>query len=163
VAVGIVIGATLASKFVTLEKADRALPAGVLIGLAVCVLAVTTREPTAFVVMTFVGASGGFFVVPLNALVQEQGHRTVGSGNAIAIQNLAENATMLIMIGLYTVAARAGTPRWRRRYRLCGCTECDRAALPPRRDPRCATRPAVPDVTSGGQSTARERAARSFR
>jgi LPLT family lysophospholipid transporter-like MFS transporter len=110
VAVGIVIGATLASKFVTLEKADRALPAGVLIGLAVCVLAVTTREPTAFVVMTFVGASGGFFVVPLNALVQEQGHRTVGSGNAIAIQNLAENATMLIMIGLYTVAARAGTP-----------------------------------------------------
>jgi LPLT family lysophospholipid transporter-like MFS transporter len=82
----------------------------VLIGLAVCVLAVTTREWTAFVVMTFVGASGGFFVVPLNALVQDRGHRTVGAGNAIAIQNLAENATMLLMIALYTVAARAGSP-----------------------------------------------------
>jgi LPLT family lysophospholipid transporter-like MFS transporter len=29
---------------------------------------------------------------------------------AIAVQNLAENAAMLIMIGLYTVAARAGVP-----------------------------------------------------
>src|SRR5258708_19174802 len=43
VAVGIVIGAGLASKFVTLDKADRALPAGVLIGAAVCLLAVTTH------------------------------------------------------------------------------------------------------------------------
>jgi MFS transporter, LPLT family, lysophospholipid transporter len=108
VAVGIVIGAGLASKFVTLEKADRALPAGVLIGAAVCLLAVTTHLPTAFVVMCLVGSCGGFFVVPLNALLQERGRQSVGAGHAIAVQNLAENASMLVMIGLYTLAVRAG-------------------------------------------------------
>ena len=108
VAVGIVIGAGLASKFVTLEKADRALPAGVLIGAAVCLLAVTTHLPTAFVVMALVGSCGGFFVVPLNALLQERGRQSVGAGHAIAVQNLAENAAMLVMIGLYTLAVRAG-------------------------------------------------------
>jgi len=110
VAVGIVIGAGLAAKFVTLEKADRSLPAGVLIGAAVCFLAVTTHMPTAFVVMCLVGACGGFFVVPLNALLQERGRETVGAGHAIAVQNLAENTAMLVMIGLYTLAVRSGAP-----------------------------------------------------
>jgi LPLT family lysophospholipid transporter-like MFS transporter len=110
VAVGIVIGAALASKFITLERADRSLPAGVLIGLAVCILAVTTNMPTAYAVMCLIGACGGFFVVPLNALLQERGRETVGSGNAIAVQNLAENSAMLVMIGLYTLAVRAGAP-----------------------------------------------------
>ncbi len=108
VAVGIVIGAGLASKFVTLDKADRALPAGVLIGAAVCLLAVTTHLPTAFLVMGLVGSCGGFFVVPLNALLQERGRQSVGAGHAIAVQNLAENASMLVMVGLYTLAVRAG-------------------------------------------------------
>jgi MFS transporter, LPLT family, lysophospholipid transporter len=99
VAVGIVIGAALASKFVTLERADRVLPAGVLIGVCVCTLAATTH---------LVGACGGYFIVPLNALLQERGHRSVGAGHAIAVQNLAENGAMLLMIGLYTLAARAG-------------------------------------------------------
>jgi LPLT family lysophospholipid transporter-like MFS transporter len=107
-AVGIVVGAALASKFITLERADRALPAGVLIGLAVCLLAVTTNMPTTYGVMCAIGACGGFFVVPLNALLQERGRETVGAGNAIAVQNLAENTAMLVLIGLYTLAVRAG-------------------------------------------------------
>lgn len=110
VAVGIVIGAGLASKFITLARADRALPAGVLLGLAVCVVAVTTNIAAAFTVMALIGACGGFFVVPLNALLQERGKETVGSGNAIAVQNLVENSSMLVMIGLYTLAIRAGAP-----------------------------------------------------
>jgi len=108
VAIGIVVGAALAAKFVTLEKVNRALPAGVLIGIALCVLAVTTSMPLAFVVLTVVGACGGFFVVPLNALLQARGHDTVGAGHAIAVQNLVENLTMLVMIGGYTLAVRAG-------------------------------------------------------
>jgi LPLT family lysophospholipid transporter-like MFS transporter len=110
VAVGIVIGAGLASKFITLDRADRVLPAGVLIGVAVCILAATSHVPAAFAVMTLVGACGGYFIVPLNALLQESGQRSVGAGHAIAVQNLAENGAMLIMIGLYTLAARAGIP-----------------------------------------------------
>ena len=110
VAVGIVIGAGLAGKYVTLDKAERALPAGVLIGVAVCVLAFTTHLPLAYLIMVVIGACGGFFVVPLNALLQERGHRTVGTGHAIAVQNLAENVAMLVMVGLYTLAVRAGAP-----------------------------------------------------
>jgi LPLT family lysophospholipid transporter-like MFS transporter len=110
VAVGIVIGAGLAAKFITLEKADRVLPAGVLIGAAVCILSVTTNLPWAFVVLSFVGACGGFFIVPLNALLQERGRESVGAGLAIAVQNLVENSAMLLMIGLYTLAVRAGAP-----------------------------------------------------
>ncbi|MHB8814423.1 MAG: lysophospholipid transporter LplT [Steroidobacteraceae bacterium] len=108
VAVGIVVGAALASKIVTLEKVARAMPAGVLIGLAVCVLSVTTHLPLAFAVLTVAGACGGFFIVPLNALLQARGHETVGAGHAIAAQNLVENMTMLVMIGGYMLAMRAG-------------------------------------------------------
>jgi LPLT family lysophospholipid transporter-like MFS transporter len=99
-----------AARFVSLEKAHRALPAGILLGLTVCFLATVTSMRTAFVVMGVVGACGGFFVVPLNALLQEQGKRSVGAGNAIAIQNLAENTLMLVMVGLYTLTTRAGVP-----------------------------------------------------
>jgi len=110
VAVGIVAGAALAAKFVTLEKAQRALPAGVLIGAAVCAMSFTSSLPAAFALMAVVGACGGFFVVPLNALLQERGHASVGAGHAIAVQNLAENTAMLVLIGLYTLVDRAGAP-----------------------------------------------------
>jgi LPLT family lysophospholipid transporter-like MFS transporter len=110
VAIGIVFGAALAAKIVTLDKVTRAMPGGVLIGIAVCVLSFTTRLPLAFVVLTFLGGCGGFFIVPLNALLQARGHETVGAGHAIAVQNLVENLSMLIMIGGYMLAMRAGAP-----------------------------------------------------
>jgi LPLT family lysophospholipid transporter-like MFS transporter len=108
VAIGIVIGAAAASKFITLETVGRSLPAGLLIGVCICLLAVTTQLPVALTVLALVGACGGFFIVPLNALLQERGHDSVGAGHAIAIQNLAENLMMLLMIGAYTLAVRTG-------------------------------------------------------
>ena len=63
VAIGIVIGAGLAARFVSLDKADRALPAGVLIGVGLCVLAVTSALP-AFVVVVLVGACRVFSSCP---------------------------------------------------------------------------------------------------
>jgi MFS transporter, LPLT family, lysophospholipid transporter len=108
VAVGIVAGAALAARFISLERASRALPAGVLIGLALCVMAGTESQGMAFALMVVIGACGGFYVVPLNALLQERGHESVGSGNAVAFQNFCENLLMLVMIGLYTFAMRGG-------------------------------------------------------
>lgn len=110
VAVGIVVGAGLAGKWVTLEKTERSLPAGMLIGIGVCVLAPTTNLYVAFAIMLVVGAGGGFFVVPLNALLQDRGHRTVGAGHAIAVQNFVEYTFMGVMVGLYALAVRAGAP-----------------------------------------------------
>ncbi|MDH2067870.1 lysophospholipid transporter LplT [Pantoea sp. GD03673] len=110
VAIGIVIGAGAAAKLVTLETVRRCMPAGVLIGVMVVVFALQHSLLNAYLVLMLIGALGGFFVVPLNALLQARGKESVGSGNAIAVQNLGENSAMLIMLGLYTLAIRAGAP-----------------------------------------------------
>jgi LPLT family lysophospholipid transporter-like MFS transporter len=108
VAIGIIIGAGIAAKFVTLDKVSRALGGGIVLGGAVCALAATHTLPIAGAVLLLVGAGGGFFVVPLNALLQERGKESVGAGHAVAVQNLAENAMMLVMIGIYTLLTLAG-------------------------------------------------------
>jgi MFS transporter, LPLT family, lysophospholipid transporter len=108
VAIGIIIGAGIAAKFVTLDKVNRALGGGILLGAAVCALAATHTLPIAAAVLLLVGAGGGFFVVPLNALLQEKGQESVGAGHAVAVQNLAENTMMLLMIGVYTLLALVG-------------------------------------------------------
>ncbi|MEZ6224375.1 lysophospholipid transporter LplT [Klebsiella pneumoniae] len=60
--------------------------------------------------LLLLGVFGGFFIVPLNALLQERGKHSVGAGNAIAVQNLGENVAMLLMLGLYSLAVSVGVP-----------------------------------------------------
>jgi LPLT family lysophospholipid transporter-like MFS transporter len=60
--------------------------------------------------MVVIGMCGGSFVVPLNALLQEQGHKSIGAGNALAVQNFAENIAMLLFVGGYSWTAAAGVP-----------------------------------------------------
>ncbi|MGV7092082.1 lysophospholipid transporter LplT [Siccibacter turicensis] len=110
VAIGIVIGAGAAAKLVTLENVARCMPAGVLIGVAVAIFAVQQALLPAYALLILIGVLGGFFVVPLNALLQERGKHTVGAGNAIAVQNLGENTAMLLMLGIYSLAVKAGAP-----------------------------------------------------
>ena len=110
VAIGIALGAAAAAKFVNLKTINRALPAGILIGLLIPVFAHVTSLPMAVILLVLIGACGGFYVVPLNALLQERGHETVGAGHAIAIQNVFENFAMLIMVGLYTLMVKVGMP-----------------------------------------------------
>ena len=50
----------------------------------------------------------GFFVVPMNALLQHRGHHLVGAGRSIAVQNFNENTSILIMIALYSLLLNAG-------------------------------------------------------
>jgi LPLT family lysophospholipid transporter-like MFS transporter len=110
VAAGIVVGAALAARFVRLNVVHRALPAGILIGLGVCVLPLVKTLPVAFAVMAFVGTCSGFFVVPLDALLQREGESTVGVGPAIAIQNFFENFGMFALVSGYTAAAFINVP-----------------------------------------------------
>ena len=56
------------------------------------------------------GVTLRFLVVPLNALLQERGKKSVGAGNAIAVQNLGENSAMLLMLGIYSLAVLVGIP-----------------------------------------------------
>ncbi|XES83541.1 lysophospholipid transporter LplT [Franconibacter pulveris] len=110
VAIGIVLGAGAAAKLVTLETVSRCMPAGILIGVAVIAFALQQALLPAYLLLMLIGIFGGFFVVPLNALLQERGKRSVGAGNAIAVQNLGENTAMLLMLGLYSLAVKAGAP-----------------------------------------------------
>ncbi|PVZ82456.1 lysophospholipid transporter LplT [Serratia sp. S1B] len=102
VAIGIVVGAGAAARFITLENVKRCMPAGIFIGVVVAFFAIQTHILNAYGLLLLIGVLGGFFVVPLNALLQERGKQSVGAGNAIAVQNLGENAAMLMMLGLYT-------------------------------------------------------------
>ncbi|AQU53663.1 Lysophospholipid transporter LplT [Salmonella enterica subsp. enterica serovar Typhimurium] len=43
-------------------------------------------------------------------MLQERGKKSVGAGNAIAVQNLGENSAMLLMLGLYSLAVLVGVP-----------------------------------------------------
>lgn len=110
VAAGIVVGAALAARFVRLQHVHRALPAGILIGLGVCLLPLVAVQPLAFAVMAFVGICSGFFVVPLDALLQREGDSGVGAGSAIAIQNMFENLSMLVLVSGYSAAVFLNTP-----------------------------------------------------
>jgi MFS transporter, LPLT family, lysophospholipid transporter len=110
VAAGIVVGAALAARFVRLQHIQRALPAGILIGFGVCLLPLVSTQPLAFAVMAFVGVCSGFFVVPLDALLQKEGNGGVGAGAAIAIQNMFENLSMLAMVSAYSAAVFLKTP-----------------------------------------------------
>lgn len=110
VEVGIVVGAGAAAKLVTLETVSRCMPAGILIGVVVAIFSLQHALLPAYALLLLIGMLGGFFVVPLNALLQERGKKSVGAGNAIAVQNLGENSAMLLMLGLYSLAVLVGVP-----------------------------------------------------
>jgi LPLT family lysophospholipid transporter-like MFS transporter len=108
VAIGIALGAFGAAKLVTLRTVNRALPAGILIGALIIAFAYIDDLYVAVAMLILVGACGGFYVVPLNALLQDRGHATTGSGHAIAVKNFFDNLCMLLMIGAYTLMDKSG-------------------------------------------------------
>ncbi len=110
VAVGIVLGAGAAARLITLETARRCIPAGIIIGLVVVALSLQQHLLPAYVLLALIGILGGFFIVPLNALLQHRGKVSVGAGNAIAVQNFGENIAMLLMLALYTLAVKLSAP-----------------------------------------------------
>ena len=102
-------------------------------------MVLVTQLPIAVVLMVAVGALAGFFVVPMNALLQHRGHVLMGAGHSIAVQNFNENIGILIMVGLYALMVRSGLSvntailmfgvfvarRWRW---SCSCTGATRRA-----------------------------------
>ena len=108
VAVGIVAGAVLAGRHVTLARAQRVLPLGMAMGLAVPLAAQMSSWWLALPAMAFVGLLGGALVVPLNALLQHRGHALLTAGRSIAVQNFNENASVLVMLAVYAALLALG-------------------------------------------------------
>jgi MFS transporter, LPLT family, lysophospholipid transporter len=106
VAIGVAAGAVLAARRITLRKSVRVIPLGIAMGLIVLMMNFVHNLWLAIPLLILVGGLSGFFVVPMNALLQHRGHILMGAGHSIAVQNFNENLSILIMTGLYYVMVR---------------------------------------------------------
>jgi len=125
-ALGVAIGAILAATRVSLNRSLDVLPVGVAMGLVVSLLSLLNFRylahssltlwgyslPWSLVasaaVMAVIGAMAGYFVVPMNALLQHRGYVLLSSGHSIAVQNFNENLGILVMVGVYALLIVAG-------------------------------------------------------
>ncbi|HHY6929184.1 lysophospholipid transporter LplT [Burkholderia ambifaria] len=129
VAVGVAGGAIAAAARIPLKKSLSVLPVGIMMGIAVMLMAFYTRDLfpahwavhlghlrlpvyliVAYIFLIGVGALSGYFVVPMNALLQHRGHVLLSAGHSIAVQNFNENLSVLVMLCLYAVLVWLDVP-----------------------------------------------------
>lgn len=101
-ALGVIAGAALAARTVALSKAPKVIGMGILLGLMLPLMSVVTDSRIAMVLVFTMGAVGGFFVVPMNAMLQHRGVQLLSAGRSISVQNVNENANILLMMGVYS-------------------------------------------------------------
>jgi MFS family permease len=106
VAFGIAIGSVIAARYISLKDSVRVLPAGVLMGGFIISMVVIHDWYLAGLIFLLIGTLSGFFIVPLNALLQHRGHLLIGAGHSIAVQNFNENIGILLLSGTYTWMVR---------------------------------------------------------
>ncbi len=106
-ALGIAIGSILAGKFVRLQSAISVLPAGIILGFVPIALIWVESLFPALLLLMLAGMLAGYFVVPMNALLQHRGHLLMGAGHSIAQQNFNENISILVLTGAYALMVRA--------------------------------------------------------
>ena len=121
-AVGVAGGAMWAAWRIPLRHSLRVLPYGVAMGFVVCILAIYNSDMLpnttlmtigklevslnllpAYILLIIVGWLAGYFVVPMNALLQHRGHVLMSAGHSIAVQNFNENISVLIMLLVYSL------------------------------------------------------------
>ena len=110
VAVGIALGAIVAARLVPLKRSLRVLTAGLLLGFIVPAMTLVHEQMIAWVLLVVIGALAGFFVVPLNALLQHRGYVLMSAGHSIAVQNFNENLNILVMLAIYALLLRIDLP-----------------------------------------------------
>ena len=106
-AIGIAVGAVAAGRFVPLKKSLSVMPYGVAMGVVVMSMTMVHSIWLAYPLLILIGALSGFFVVPMNALLQHRGHVLMSAGHSISVQNFNENVSILIMMALYTLMVKS--------------------------------------------------------
>lgn len=102
-AIGIALGAVTAARFVPLKKSLSVMSLGIVMGLVITIMILVTNVWLAYPLLILIGALAGYFVVPMNALLQHRGHVLMSAGHSIAVQNFNENLSVLTMLALYAV------------------------------------------------------------
>jgi MFS family permease len=106
-AVGVALGAVLAGQFISLRRSVDVLPAGVVMGAVVMLMVFVSNMALVYALLVVIGAMAGFFVVPMNALLQHRGYVLLSAGHSIAVQNFNENISILVMLAVYSAMIRA--------------------------------------------------------
>jgi hypothetical protein len=88
---------------VPLNRAVNVVPVGIAMGFVVIAMNFVSSISVAIPLLIIIGGLAGFFVVPMNALLQHRGHILMGAGHSIAVQNFNENLSILAMLGLYAL------------------------------------------------------------
>jgi MFS transporter, LPLT family, lysophospholipid transporter len=107
-ALGIVGGALIVPRLIPIERLRRARLAAYAMGAAILGFSFVDAAWTARAVLVAIGFCGGMFMVPMNAALQEIGHKSIGSGRAVALQSFFENLAMLAAVGAYTASVGLG-------------------------------------------------------
>lgn len=102
VAVGVIAGAGVAGYTFRLESASKVLPLGIVLGLLLPAIALTHSLSLAIPLMIIIGLVGGVLMVPMNAMLQHRGFELLTAGRSIAVQGFNENASVLVMLGIYS-------------------------------------------------------------
>ena len=110
VAIGMAVGAVVASVRMRLEDGPRVIPLGIGMGVLIILLIFIDNVWLAAPFLILLGALGGFLVVPMNALLQHRGHNLMGAGRSIAVQNFNEQACILALGAAYSLSTGLGLP-----------------------------------------------------
>jgi hypothetical protein len=102
VAFGVIFGAGVAGHSVALKNAYKVLPLGLWLGFSLPALAFATSLWIAIPLMLVTGFAGGMLMVPMNALLQNRGYHLLTAGRSIAVQGFNENASVMLMLGIYS-------------------------------------------------------------
>jgi MFS transporter, LPLT family, lysophospholipid transporter len=105
-AVGVALGAGLSARFVTLRNSLKVIPLGIAMGIVVMLMIFVHDVRLAYPLLVLVGLLAGFFVVPMNALLQHRGHVLMSAGHSIAVQNFNENLSILTMLAMYALMVK---------------------------------------------------------
>ncbi|MBB5401590.1 lysophospholipid transporter LplT [Paraburkholderia youngii] len=127
--VGIAIGAAGAAALIPLRDSLKVLPVGVLTGAVAIAMAFYNKNLfppgaglrfgthvapyyilLAYPLMIVLGGLSGFFIVPMNAVLQHRGATLLSAGHSIAVQNFNQNLAVLLMLGVYALLLTAKMP-----------------------------------------------------
>jgi LPLT family lysophospholipid transporter-like MFS transporter len=106
VAIGVALGAIISARSITLRKSLSVIPVGIAMGVIVMGMTLVNSVMLAYPLLVLVGLLGGFFLVPMNALLQHRGHVLMSAGHSIAVQNFNENLSILTMLAAYSLMLR---------------------------------------------------------
>ena len=105
-AIGVALGAVAAARFVPLKKSLSVMPLGVGMGVIVMLMTLVSDVAFAYPLLIIIGGLSGYYLVPMNALLQHRGHVLLSAGHSIAVQNFNENLSVLTMLVLYALMVK---------------------------------------------------------